>query len=677
MYTMAHGEVACFFPGAGEDMCGEQSCGAHGVCVNLAQYQGSFTHGDTFRCSCRDGFRDNGTTCVPVRCPELTDKLGTWSGSTIAGAEYTLKCDDEAYVTGGSEKATTISCSEDGRWSTVPYCLSPTQEAQDAAFETARFRLNVGASLACVACAALACGLTLGLVGLDAREMDVIRMAQVEDCTSPKEAMRLRESQRAAAAVALVLKDHHLLLVTLLLLNAAANEALPLFLDEIVSPFCAVLLSVTFVLICGEILPSAFFTGPRQLTIASWFVPCVRVLLSVMYCVAKPIAILLEKGFGHEESTSYSRAELRAVLRLHGRADASSSGRSASAGSLGARALELSPRGDAAAIALADGYGLLDMTPATEHPLRSFEAELCEAAMDLGATRVVDCIGILRTLSRLATDFLAVGADDDAFIARERALRAGAEALVVFESLDDVHWPSVVPPDSILDVLPLDRLLCAPQGRSTLRAHVSQRAAHESADEGAPSAPLPRGMALRELCRPFGSFPCVGLQDSVSDALDSMALRGYPLGYAVVRHPYGDLAGLFNGDDAFGLLLRPLAPDSAPSTPADSPGAADAHVVTVKAAARGSPSGSAGSSAAATTAKTSRSRDRRSQRSRPRSAATSVETQVREDLDHYTQLRERQAIGPADEDERWAALAVQSFSDEEGCGVSLLRRDEP
>ena len=58
-------------------------------------------------------------------------------------------------------------------------------------------------------------------------------------------------------------KNHHLTLVTLLLANAVAAEALPLFLDKLVPEYLAIVLSVTFVLIFGEIIPSAICTGPQ------------------------------------------------------------------------------------------------------------------------------------------------------------------------------------------------------------------------------------------------------------------------------------------------------------------------------------------------------------------------------------------------------------------------------
>ena len=56
-----------------------------------------------------------------------------------------------------------------------------------------------------------------------------------------------------------LVKRHHLLLVTLLIGNALAMEALPIFLDRIVHPALAILLSVTAVLFFGEYVDSRSF----------------------------------------------------------------------------------------------------------------------------------------------------------------------------------------------------------------------------------------------------------------------------------------------------------------------------------------------------------------------------------------------------------------------------------
>ena len=79
-------------------------------------------------------------------------------------------------------------------------------------------------ALACVTTAALAAGLTMGLLSLDPLLL-LIRMR----------AGSTQEKEQAATLLPIV-KQHHLLLVTLLLLNSIANEALPLFLVRFCPP---------------------------------------------------------------------------------------------------------------------------------------------------------------------------------------------------------------------------------------------------------------------------------------------------------------------------------------------------------------------------------------------------------------------------------------------------------
>jgi CBS domain containing-hemolysin-like protein len=114
-----------------------------------------------------------------------------------------------------------------------------------------------------------------------------------------------------------VVSRHHLLLVTLLLLNSLANECLPLFLDEIVPTGVAIVLSVTFVLLFGEIIPSAIFTGPNQLRIASALTPLVRGAMLLLYPIAWPISRLLDAFLGEEHPERFNKAELRALVKLH------------------------------------------------------------------------------------------------------------------------------------------------------------------------------------------------------------------------------------------------------------------------------------------------------------------------------------------------------------------------
>ncbi len=115
--------------------------------------------------------------------------------------------------------------------------------------------VNLCVALACVLCAAMAAGLTIGLMSLDPLALEIRqRVGTVEEC-------------RQASVVLPLIQRHHYLLVTLLLYNSAANEALPLFLDRLVPSYVAVILSVTMVLVFGEVLPSALFSGPNQVRI--------------------------------------------------------------------------------------------------------------------------------------------------------------------------------------------------------------------------------------------------------------------------------------------------------------------------------------------------------------------------------------------------------------------------
>jgi len=313
-------------------VCGGNTCGAHGICVDLQGSDTSFDTGpveqqalsgeDTYRCSCASGFRDDGVTCVPKDCGTLEDPFGTWRGASVVGGRYTLTCRQGSYVWGGSLTELTIECSHGGRWTFIPKCMDLAQEARDAAFATYRFWLNVALALLCVVCAALAAGLTVGVVSLEPFDMRVLMYTREQDCKTEEERESLVERQGHARRLHPVISDHHLLLVTLLLMNSVANEALPIFLDEVVPAAVAVLLSVTAVLIFGEIVPSAIFTGPSQLRIASLFAPLIRVLQVLLGVIAIPIARLLDRVLAGEHEGDwggrYNRAELRALILLHG-----------------------------------------------------------------------------------------------------------------------------------------------------------------------------------------------------------------------------------------------------------------------------------------------------------------------------------------------------------------------
>lgn len=168
---------------------------------------------------------------------------------------------------------------------------------------------HVFCALACVSIAALAAGLTMGLLSLD----PLMLLIKMRAAATEKE-------QKQAASLLPIVKQHHLLLVTLLLLNACANEALPLFLEVLVSPVYAVILSVTLVLFFGEIIPSAVFTGPNKIEIASNLTPVVRFVMLLLWPFAFPIAKMLDYFLHSEEEEVsmdvFNRGELSALVRI-------------------------------------------------------------------------------------------------------------------------------------------------------------------------------------------------------------------------------------------------------------------------------------------------------------------------------------------------------------------------
>lgn len=164
---------------------------------------------------------------------------------------------------------------------------------------------NAFMAAVCTICAGLAAGLTMGLLSLDATKLEI------------KTRVGTEQEKRDASAVLPIVRKHHLLLVTLLLFNSIANETLPVFLGELVPNYIAILLAVFLILIFGEILPSAFFTGTHQLKTVARLVPFVYCLIFFLYPIAYPISRALDKVFGDDEEVpTMTRTELEALVMM-------------------------------------------------------------------------------------------------------------------------------------------------------------------------------------------------------------------------------------------------------------------------------------------------------------------------------------------------------------------------
>jgi len=135
--------------------------------------------------------------------------------------------------------------------------------------------VNVLGAAFCVACVAVIAGLFLGLLTLDKLDLQIIQRASMD-----------ADERRYATALLPVIEQRHLVLVTLLILNALAYETLPIFLDNLVPSWVAILLSSTVVMVFGEIIPSGIFMGPQQLYLGYHMVRLAGEFLSIVEITA-------------------------------------------------------------------------------------------------------------------------------------------------------------------------------------------------------------------------------------------------------------------------------------------------------------------------------------------------------------------------------------------------------
>ncbi|CAN1284698.1 DUF21 domain-containing protein At2g14520 [Linum perenne] len=167
------------------------------------------------------------------------------------------------------------------------------------------FFLQIVIIVLLVVFAGLMSGLTLGLMSMSLVDLEVVAKSG-----KPKD-------RKYAERILPVVRNQHLMLCTLLICNAAAMEALPIFLDKLVTALGAVLISVTLLLLFGEILPQAFCSR-YGLAIGSTVAPFVRVLVWICFPVAYPISKLLDYVLGHGHVALFRRAELKTLVTMHG-----------------------------------------------------------------------------------------------------------------------------------------------------------------------------------------------------------------------------------------------------------------------------------------------------------------------------------------------------------------------
>ena len=184
------------------------------------------------------------------------------------------------------------------------YAILPTSRLNPDELTDAEYLVFLLSSMGLVLTAGLMSGLTLGLMSLDDVEMEILIKSG-----------KSHEKKHAEKIRSIISKPHKLL-VTLVVWNAIAAESLPLVLDRITDPVTSVILSVTVVLLFGEIIPQALCTT-YGLAIGAFFSPLVNVLLFVTQPISVPIAALLDTILGQRHSALFRRTQLRTFVDLH------------------------------------------------------------------------------------------------------------------------------------------------------------------------------------------------------------------------------------------------------------------------------------------------------------------------------------------------------------------------
>ena len=148
-------------------------------------------------------------------------------------------------------------------------------------------------------------GLTVGYLSVDKLTMEL------------REKTGTQMEKEYSKVILPVLSNHHWLLCTLLLMNSFAMEALPVFLDRVFSRLTAVIISVTLLLIFGEVIPQALCTGPRQIQIAAMAAPMTRFLMIVSWPITYWLGKCLDIILGEQGKTRYQNQDLKALVEMH------------------------------------------------------------------------------------------------------------------------------------------------------------------------------------------------------------------------------------------------------------------------------------------------------------------------------------------------------------------------
>ncbi len=120
----------------------------------------------------------------------------------------------------------------------------------------------------------------------------------------------------AAVRILRLREDSNFLLTTILWGNVSINVLLTLLSNSVMVGITAFLFSTVIITIMGEILPQAYFSR-HAMRFGSLLSPVLQFYQYILYPVAKPSALVLDKWLGAENINYFRERELSSVIRKH------------------------------------------------------------------------------------------------------------------------------------------------------------------------------------------------------------------------------------------------------------------------------------------------------------------------------------------------------------------------
>lgn len=142
-----------------------------------------------------------------------------------------------------------------------------------------------------------------------------------------------------AVAVLALREDANFTLATILWANVGVNVLLTLLADSVLAGGAAFVFSTVVITFVGELFPQAYFTR-HALWIAARLSPLIRLWRILLFPVAKPVGMMLDRLVGREAIPWFREAELAQVLEHHAQAGDGEVGRIEARGAINFLALD-------------------------------------------------------------------------------------------------------------------------------------------------------------------------------------------------------------------------------------------------------------------------------------------------------------------------------------------------